>query len=391
MQTTIPEPDAAGQAHSARLARRVREEIAAAGGFLPFERFMELALYAPGLGYYVAGAHKFGAGGDFVTAPELSPLFSRCLARQCAEVLAGFERSACLLELGGGSGRMAADLLAELERLEALPDHYYLLEPSPELQARQRATLAEAVPHLLGSVRWLERLDGLALHGVVLANEVADALPVQRFRQRESGLFELGVAEVDGALASAERPADPALAARVAALRRGLPDWPLPYTSELCPRLGPWLAALAEAVAQGVLLFIDYGYPRAEYYHPQRQDGTLLCHYRHRALDDPLARLGLQDITASVDFTALAEAGTAAGLTLAGYTTQAHFLLANGLEALFLAEAGDDPRRQLALARQIKLLTLPSEMGERFQVMAFQKGLDSPLRGFALRDLRHRL
>ncbi len=392
MQATLPEPSAAEQAHSARLRAHIASEIEQAGGFLPFDRYMELALYAPGLGYYVAGAHKFGPGGDFVTAPELSPLFSRCLARQCAQVLGRFRRSACVLELGAGSGRMAADVLAELERLDCLPDHYYILEPSPELRQRQRATLAAAVPHLLGSVRWLDGLDGLALHGVVLANEVADALPVQRFRHDEDGLFELGVAARDGALVAAERPAGEALAARVAALRADLADpWPTPYVSELSPRLAPWLAALAAALAEGVLLFIDYGYPRREYYHPQRASGTLLCHYRHRALDDPLARVGLQDITASVDFTALAEAGTAAGLDLAGYTTQAHFLLGNGLEALFAAAAGDDLRQQVELARQVKLLTLPSEMGERFQVMAFAKGIDSPLQGFALRDLRFRL
>ncbi len=392
MQATLPEPSAAEQAHSDRLRAHIASEIEQAGGFLPFDRYMELALYAPGLGYYVAGAHKFGPGGDFVTAPELSPLFSRCLARQCAQVLGQFRRSACVLELGAGSGRMAADVLAELERLDCLPDHYYILEPSPELRQRQRATLAAAVPHLLGSVRWLDGLDGLALHGVVLANEVADALPVQRFRHGEDGLFELGVAWRDGALVAAERPAGEALAARVAALRADLADpWPTPYVSELSPRLAPWLAALAAALAEGVLLFIDYGYPRREYYHPQRASGTLLCHYRHRALDDPLARVGLQDITASVDFTALAEAGTAAGLDLAGYTTQAHFLLGNGLEALFAAAAGDDLRQQVELARQVKLLTLPSEMGERFQVMAFAKGIDSPLQGFALRDLRFRL
>ncbi len=392
MQATLPEPSAAEQAHSDRLRAHIASEIEQAGGFLPFDRYMELALYAPGLGYYVAGAHKFGPGGDFVTAPELSPLFSRCLARQCAQVLGQFRRSACVLELGAGSGRMAADVLAELERLDCLPDHYYILEPSPELRQRQRATLAAAVPHLLGSVRWLDGLDGLALHGVVLANEVADALPVQRFRHDEDGLFELGVAARDGALVAAERPAGEALAARVAALRADLADpWPTPYVSELSPRLAPWLAALAAALAEGVLLFIDYGYPRREYYHPQRASGTLLCHYRHRALDDPLARVGLQDITASVDFTALAEAGTAAGLDLAGYTTQAHFLLGNGLEALFAAAAGDDLRQQVELARQVKLLTLPSEMGERFQVMAFAKGIDSPLQGFALRDLRFRL
>lgn len=377
-----PAPTPEAQAHSARLSERIRAEIAAASGWLDFERYMELALYAPGLGYYSAGAHKFGAAGDFITAPEISPLFSRCLARQCAEVLTELGEGD-ILELGAGSGVMAADMLAELARLEALPRRYAILEVSAELRARQQELLTERVPRWLSRVAWLERLPE-TFTGVLLGNEVLDALPVRRFHRTETAFEEWGVsAGTDGGLRAERRAATAELAAALDVLQATLPA-PLPegYDSEICLRLPGLIASLAALIARGVLLFLDYGYARTAYYHPERAMGTLMCHYRHRAHDDPFRFVGLQDITAHVDFTAVAEAGVAAGLTPAGYTTQAQFLL-----ALDIASDVHDPDE----ARQVKRLTHPAEMGESFKAIALSRGLARPLRGFALRDLSHTL
>ncbi len=394
MSLTLPEPNEQEQAHSQRLQRRIAEVIDDAGGWISFARYMEMALYEPGLGYYVAGRQKFGAAGDFVTAPEVSSLFSSCLARQCAEVLQQQASAACVLELGAGSGVMAADVLLQLEQLDCLPDHYYILELSAELMARQRATLEEKVPHLVGSVRWLQALDGLQLHGVVLANEVLDAMPVSCFSAYPDRVVERGVTLGQNGFSWQDRTADDELRGRVEVLRRSqdVGPWPSPYHSEINPQLSGWVAMLSEHLAAGLILLIDYGYPRADYYHPQRSEGTLLGYYRQRALEDPFWLPGLQDITASVDFTAVAEAGIEAGLELAGYTTQAWFLMANGLETLYqTALEKADERQRLMLSKQIKLLTLPAEMGERFQVIGFSRGLEAPPQGFLMQDYSQRL
>jgi SAM-dependent MidA family methyltransferase len=389
-------PDAAARAHSERLMVLIREAIAEAGGALPFDRFMELALYAPGLGYYVAGAAKLGPGGDFVTAPEISPLFGRCVAEQCREALARLE-GGDILELGAGTGALAAQVLEELDRRAALPGRYLILEPSPELTDRQRRLLAERVPAVLDRVFWLDRLPE-DLRGVVLANEVLDALPVHRFRIGASGDVEelFVIPDKDGLAIRSGRPASPGLSRAIAQLQSSRPGLRLApgYCSEINLRLAPWMRALASGLAAGMLLLIDYGYPRAELYLPERHDGTLLCHYRHRAHQEPLVNIGLQDITAHVDFSAVAEAGVEAGLELAGYTSQANFLLGCGLDRL-LAEAGADPASLFRLTAGAKQLILPSAMGERFQAMALTKRLPPPEPhgwcGFALRDLRGRL
>ncbi len=383
----LPQPDEAGLRHSRSLTGLICAQIEAGGGDIGFDRYMALALYAPGRGYYSAGAAKIGAGGDFVTAPEVSPLFARCLARQCAAILRSLGGGG-ILELGAGTGAMAGELLAELQRLGVAPDYYHILEPSADLRRRQQELLRTRDP---GRIRWLDRLPQGGLRGVVLGNEVLDALPVRCFRIGRDGVLERRVACIGpGRLGWCERPADARLRTQVAALTAALPQ-PLPpgYCSELNARLGPWVRALAEALAQGVILLVDYGYPRHEYYHPQRDRGTLLCHYRHRAHEDPFLYPGLQDISANVDFTALAEAGLQAGLELLGYTSQAQFLLANGLEQA-LEGVGDEPTRW-RLAQQIKRLTLPSEMGERFQVMALGRDYGRPLAHFSLRDQRGRL
>jgi len=377
-------------AHGARLVERIREEIAASGGRIGFARYMELALYEPGLGYYSAGARKFGAAGDFVTAPEVAPVFSRCMAVQCEQVLRSLG-GGDVLELGAGSGVMAAALLAELERRDALPRRYRILDVSADLRERQLATIAAAVPHLLGRIDWL---DGLPTdcEGVIVANEVLDALPVERFRYRDGVVRALGVTWRDGRFVAEEFEAPPPLRAAVDAVRvdAGV-EWPDGYTSEIGLRLAPWVASVAAALVRGVALFVDYGLPRREYYSPERSDGTLLCHYRHRFHDDPFVLPGLQDVTAWVDFTAVADAGLAAGLELAGYTTQSHFLIGNDIAGFVADVEGLDLVQRVNLSRQAMVLTLPGEMGERFKAIAFSRNLDLPLRGFAARDLRHAL
>ena len=361
----------------------------AAGGRLAFDRFMELALYATGLGYYVAGARKFGAAGDFVTAPEVSPVFGRCLARQCAQVLAELPDGE-LLEFGAGSGLLAAHILTELRALESLPRRYLILELSPELRARQKQTLAEHAPELLARVSWLEQLPAAGFRGLVIANEVLDAMPVQRFRLTRGRILEQYV----DWQADAFRPlwSDPSAALagaeRVLLARIGERD---DFESEINLRANAWLASLAERIEAGLLLLIDYGYPHSEYYHPQRDRGTLMCHYRHRAHGDPLLLPGLQDITAHVDFSALAETAQAQGLQVAGWTTQAAFLIGCGLENLLAGADPGDTRAHLQLMQGVKMLTLPSHMGERFKVLGLSRGLDLPLLGFGVLDLRHRL
>ena len=376
--------------HSARLEARVREEIARSGGWISFARFMQIALYEPGLGYYSAGAHKLGAAGDFVTAPEVAPVFSRCLAVQCEELLRSLG-GGDVLELGAGSGVMAAELLGELARRDCLPERYWILDVSADLRERQRATLAAVVPHLLDRVEWLDRLPE-DFTGIMVANEVLDALPVDRFVVRGGAVNALGVTSQLGRLEWSEARAPEALADAVRGVERDTGvAWPDGYTSEINLGLADWLAALAASVRRGVLLFVDYGLPRREFYAAERSDGTLLCHFRHRFHDDPFTRPGLQDITAWVDFTAVAAAGQAAGLEVAGYTTQAHFLIGCGLGEFVADVSGLDVVSRVNLSRQAMVLTLPGEMGERFKAIALAKGYDSPLRGFAVRDLRHTL
>jgi SAM-dependent MidA family methyltransferase len=389
----LPELTADETAHSAALLAHVRDVIEQAGGWIDFAQFMQLALYAPSLGYYSAGARKFGAAGDFITAPEVAPVFSRCVATQCAEVLHRLGADdAKVLELGAGSGVMAAELLAELERQQALPAEYLILDLSAELRERQRETLQQAVPHLVQRVRWLDELPDAPFAGLIIANEVLDALTVQRFTIRQGGVNALGVSVDFGQPVLAEVRGGERLVKAVRQIERDtgvtLPEG---YESELCMGLAQWLAAIGASLERGVMLFIDYGLPRREYYALERTKGTLLCHFRHRFHDDALTRVGLQDITAWVDFTAVAEAAQAAGFDVAGYTTQAHFLIGSGLGDFVANVEGLELVQRLNLSRQAMMLTLPGEMGERFKVIALSRHYDAPLRGFATRDLRHAL
>jgi SAM-dependent MidA family methyltransferase len=378
--------------HSGRVAAAIREAIAATGGWIPFATFMQLALYAPGLGYYSAGARKFGAEGDFVTAPELTPLFARCLAAQVAQVL-GRTGGGDVLEAGAGSGALAADLLPALEARGALPARYRILEVSGELRERQRATLAARAPACAGRVEWLDAPPAGAWRGVLLGNEVLDALPVERFRWTGRGFEAVGVAcGPGGDFVLEARPAQGRLAARLAAVAASQAEpWPAGFESETCLMLPAWIEAMAATLAHGVMLFVDYGLPRAQYYHPSRAGGTLAGFFRHRRVEDVLARPGLQDITAWVDFTSVAEAAVAAGLEVAGFATQAHFLLATGLAEELAGAGAATPAEALARRQAVETLLLPGEMGERFKVIALARGVAGPLAGFGFRDLSDRL
>ncbi|MBK1727045.1 class I SAM-dependent methyltransferase [Halorhodospira neutriphila] len=385
-----PPPDAEAQAVSDRLLERIREAIREAGGALPFEQFMDRALYEPGLGYYRAGAARFGSGGDFATAPEFTPLFGRTLARQAAEILEHLG-GGDVVELGPGSGALAAAALAELEACGRLPRRWRMLEVSAALRQEQQRTLAAQVPHLLDRVEHLEALPEGDTPAVWIANEVLDALPVRRFVRRGDGVRELAVAaDGDGALGWREIAADEALTAAVGGIEARL-DAPLPegYVSEVCTRLPAFLRGVAAALPRGVMLWIDYGYPRREYYHPERRGGTLICHYRHRAHDDPFFRPGLQDLSAFVDFTAVADAGLAAGLEPLGYAPQGGFLAGAGLSELAEAQmAGADERRRLETVQAVQRLSHPGDMGERFKVLALGRGYAGPISGFRVVDRR---
>jgi SAM-dependent MidA family methyltransferase len=376
----LPEPEPAARAHSARLREAIEAQIRGNGGAIPFSRYMELALYAPGLGYYSAGARKLGREGDFITAPELGPVFARCVGDAVAPVLRGLGADAKFFEIGGGSGAFAAALLPHLASLDALPIEYLMLEPSADLRERQRETLRAALPPgLFARCRWLDGPPDDAWRGVLFANEVLDALPTPRFAIRDGEVYEEHVVlDAGGDLARVDQPADAMLRAAVRHIERDT-GAPLAdgYRSEVLPQLPYWIQAVGGLLESGAMLFVDYGYPRAEYYLPQRRDGTLVCHYRHRAHDDPFHLPGLQDLTAFVDFTALAEAGIHAGFDLAGYCPQAAFLIGNGLERRLQEIAAiDDEAERYRRHQEVKALTLPGEMGERFQVMGFQRGID---------------
>lgn len=386
VELPVPPPDALE--HSRRLAALIRSEIDAAGGYISFRRYMALALYAPGLGYYSAGSIKLGRAGDFTTAPELSPLFAACLARQCAEIL---ERTGgVILEFGAGSGVLALGILNELAASGNLPDEYLILEPSADLRQRQH-DLLHSLPGIGRRVRWLDRLPPEPLHGVILANEVLDALPVHRIRLHAGSVHELGVRWRSLGFEWTRLPAGPDVEESARSVMGELGALPDGYTTEFNSGLRAWIAAAAGVLQEGAVLLLDYGYPRREYYHRDRSEGTLICHYRHRAHADPFLYPGLQDISASVDFTLVAEGATAAGLEVGGFTTQAHFLIGCGVHELPQLAEGADERERLEFARQVRLLTLPGEMGERFKAMALLRSVAGPLMGFNAFDHRRRL
>jgi SAM-dependent MidA family methyltransferase len=391
---SLPAPGPDAVAASQQLQAVIAAEIRACGGWISFARYMELALYAPGLGYYSGGAHKFGdfaSGGDFVTAPELTPLFGAALASQVAQIMAGSEST--VMEVGAGSGRLAVDLLRGLAGLDALPERYEILELSGTLRARQQETLAREVPQWLARVHWLDELPE-HISGCVVGNEVLDAMPTHQVRWSAAGVFEGGVALDAGVLVAAERPAPPALCAAATEIT-GLPDADAgELSAEISLAVRAWIGELARRLKRGGLLLIDYGMSRRELYQPGRGGGSIRCHYRHHVHDDPFWFPGLSDITSHVDFTAVAEAGFGAGLEVAGYANQASFLINCGLGELMQAEVGvgataadEAYKTQAAIQRLIS----PNEMGELFKVIALTRGVALPLRGFAMGDRTHAL
>jgi len=382
---TSTSADGAAREHSERLAARVRERIAEAGGAVDFSEFMQRALYEPGLGYYAAGHRKFGPAGDFVTAPEMGSLFGRCLARQCAEVLAGLGGGE-LLEFGAGTGLLAAQLLESLRDADRLPERYCILELSAELRERQEQAIGEYCPELLPRCRWLDRLPE-RFQGVVLANEVLDAMPVERFRVTEQGLRVIQVTWTGDGFGETTRPAAPGELADIAAM-----DLPLGYESEAGVLAGQWVAGIGEWLERGVALIVDYGFPARELYLPERSGGTLMCHYRHRAHTDPYRHVGMQDITAHVDFSALARRAHDAGLDVLGFTNQAGFLLSLGLLDLVAARMGEaGSERHWKLSQEVQRLTQTYEMGELFKVLALGRGWTGGLTGFQYLDHTARL
>ena len=383
----LPPLSAAENAHATRVRAALVERIRASGGWIAFSDFMRFALYEPGLGYYSAGARKFGPQGDFTTAPELTPLYAACVARQASEIFGRCDGRA-ILEFGAGSGALAVDLVRYLAADGIEVERYSIVEVSADLRERQQDRVRRELGARAGRFEWLDRLPAQPLRGLMIANEVLDALPVERFRKQGGRIEQLGVALTGGELAIESRPAEAALATTVSSLPIEGTEG---YESEICPLLPGWIAAATAALASGVLLVMDYGLPRRQYYHPDRRQGTLLCHYRHRAHADALAHIGLQDITAWVDFTAVAEAAGAARLDVLGFTTQAQFLMSADLELQLAAHLEHAGTERAATLQAVKRLLLPGEMGEAFKIMALGRGVAEPLTGYRLRDLRHTL
>lgn len=386
----LPAPTQALQAQSAELCQLIGQEIRLEpSASISFERFMELALYEPRGGYYTAGLDKFGKAGDFTTAPEISPLFARCIGRQCLQVF-GWLGQADIFEIGAGTGQLVIDLLLFLEHQQSLPKSYKILEISPTLKKRQQQRLQQQIPHLFHLIEWLEAWPMCPIRGVILANEVVDALPVQQFFWTEETVQEVRVAYEKERFAYRLQPVNHALKDQLIQLKsRYFPEVKV-YQTELRAQLPAWLGKLSGTLEQGLVLMIDYGFPAQEYYHPDRAKGTLMCYYQHRAHADPLSLVGLQDITASVDFSALAQAAVQSGLQVAGFTSQAAFLLNNDL--LPLTEKCYDELSTMDVNRQVHLLTSPNEMGELIKVMGLTRNCESlPLNGFKLYDKRMRL
>jgi SAM-dependent MidA family methyltransferase len=383
ISTQLPTPSEAALKISQELLSHIFSTIRANQGHISFAQYMELALYAPGLGYYSNGAQKFGADGDFVTAPEISPFFSKCLATQCQEILQNIDQGN-ILEIGAGSGQMAADILTTLAEHNSLPNHYFILELSADLKARQQEKILQLCPELMHRVTWLNKLPKPGFKGIILGNELLDAMPVHRFQIVEESIQEIQVVEKNNALQCE------LFATEIPELLElyQTEDLPLGYHSEINLNIKPWISSIADIISTGVVLLIDYGFPKAEYYHPDRDSGTLMCHYRHYAHQDPFLYPGLQDITAHVDFTAIAEAAHNAELDILGYCSQAAFLLS--LDLMQWVNV-DSEQTRFAQNQAINVLTSPAEMGELFKVIALGKAYDFSLKGFHLNDRRYTL
>ncbi len=385
----LPAPAEEAQQHSEELIMLIKNEIEQNGGAISFQRYMELVLYAPGLGYYAAGSIKLGEEGDFITAPEISSLFSQALANA---VLPVWNSEQIILEVGAGRGRMAADILVYLKQKNKLPKEYWILELSADLRERQKVTIEKIIPEFIDNIKWLDVLPE-QFSGVVLANELLDAMPVQLFQKKENDINEINVVWLDDKFAFQLKSSfDERLVHRVKNIETELErQFDSGYVSEINFTAEDWIKSIAESLQQGIIILIDYGFPRHEYYHAQRNQGTLMCHYRHRTHPDAFVYPGLQDITAHVDFTAMADAALESDLKVIGYTNQVSFLMGAGLLELAALNNESDVQQQMEVASQIKKLTLPHEMGELFKVIGFSKNCDISLPAFSFRDLREYL
>jgi SAM-dependent MidA family methyltransferase len=389
----LPTPDAESQAHSDRVREYISGVIDDAGGSIGFAEFMHYALYASGLGYYSAGAAKFGEQGDFVTAPEISSLFGKVLANQVAMVLEQLDNGEdrIILEIGAGSGVLAVDLLQRLESLEALPERYYILEVSPDLQQRQRAAIESALPEFVDKVEWLDRFPK-PMVGVIVANEVLDALPVERFVKRSGQVHQLGVTAADDGFAWVEKPAPQIVVSAVNSIEADLGfELPDGFESEVSLGSAQWLADLAGCVERGFVFLFDYGVSQKEYYAADRSGGWLRCHFRHHAHSDPLVLPGIQDLTAWVDFSQVANAAYDGGLQIEGFVTQTQFLLLGGLPQELEDIASLPTEAQITLSREAKLLMMPGEMGENFKCLGLSKGAIEAPELFSVADRSHTL
>jgi len=385
----LPLPNEIAQAHSERLITLIKNELDKNAGAISFQRYMELALYAPGLGYYAAGSLKFGEEGDFTTAPEISPLFSRSLANA---ILPALNDDEIILEVGAGRGCMAADILLYLKQQDKLPKEYWILELSADLRERQQETIAKKIPEFLDKVKWLDELPD-TFSGVVVANELLDAMPVQLFQKKENDINEINVVwQNDHFAFQFNSSFDQRLLQRVKNIEAELAtEFDSGYLSEINFSAEDWIKSIAERLQSGVIILIDYGFPQHEYYHSQRNQGTLMCHYRHRTHPDAFVYPGLQDITAHVDFTAMADAALESGMRVLGYTNQVNFLMGAGLLDIAGLDKQQTETQQMEVAAQVKKLTLPHEMGELFKVIGFSKNRDIALAAFAFHDMRSSL
>jgi SAM-dependent MidA family methyltransferase len=384
---TLPKPDDIAQQHSEQLLSLIYDEIDRAGGKISFADYMHLCLYAPGLGYYSAGSQKLGRHGDFTTAPEISSLFSRTFAHHIKDVLVQLEQPS-IIEFGAGSGKMAADILLELASLNCLPEKYYIIEVSADLRERQLKTIGDIVPDLADRVIWLDCFPA-NFSGVILANEVCDAMPVHLLHFKQGTFFERYIEHNEAGLQWCEgKLSQAALSSHAAEIQTLIRNDD--YITEVNLAAEAWLCSIAEGLQQGAIFICDYGYPKADYYHPQRSEGTLMCYYQHQGHADPLVLQGLQDITSHVDFTLLAQTAMDHNLEVAGFQSQADFLLAGGITEL--CDVGKlDELAMLQRVTEIKQLTLPSAMGENFKVLSLSKNLDELLPRCQLADRRYTL
>jgi SAM-dependent MidA family methyltransferase len=387
--TQLPTPSFEANQHSEQLVDLIKTNITQQNGWISFYDFMHLALYAPNLGYYAAGLQKFGSGGDFTTAPEMTPVFAQTVANQIAEVLA--QSQGGVMELGAGTGKLALNILLALAEKDCLPEYYYIVDVSSHLQQVQRETLQAGLPEsLFARVKWLTELPN-SFDGVIIGNEVLDAIPIHIIQKQNSEIVARGVAIENDTLVWQNQQltnseADQALLREVEALN--LPD---DYTTEVCPAAAGLIASLATTLQKGAIIMIDYGFEAAAYYHAQRSEGTLMCHYQHQAHDNPLTHVGLQDITAHVNFTQIAQAGVDHDLDMAGYTNQATFLVNCGILDVMSQIDPDDIQQYAPMASAVQKLLSPAEMGELFKVIMFTKEIDDEVIGFQSGDKTHTL